>query len=114
MCCVPGRPPPRYPGHRKTQPKEHTADPAQQSLPSEILAAESIIGAGQAAGSGDGYFVLMLGIVGFLLFGLFNIKQIVGSINPNAVTEYLLSPEKKTRKSKSSKSDDKDDTLTLS
>ena len=89
-------------------------DQSQQSLSSAILAAGSIIGAGQAAGSGGGYFVVMLGIVGFLLFGLFSIKQIIGSINPNAVTEYLLSPEKKTRKSKSSKGDDKDDTLTLS
>ena len=112
MCCVPGRPRRRYPGRRKAQRKEHAADPSQQPLPAAILAAGSIIGAGQAAGSGDGYFVVMLGIVGFLLFGLFNIKQIVGSINPNAVTEYLLSPEKKLRKA--SKRDSKEETPTLS
>lgn len=59
-----------------------------------IACAGSIMAAGHAAGGSDqGYFVVVVGFLGFLLFGLFLIRTVAGTANFGQVMEYLFSPE---------------------
>jgi len=75
---------------------------AVRTVACAIACAGSIIGAGLAAGQPSGYFVVVLGFLGFAVFGLFMIHSLVGSVAPSNVMEYLFGTEKPRRRKKKS------------
>ena len=67
---------------------------AIRSVACAIACAASIVGAGLGAGAGaGGYFVVLLGFIGFVIFGLFTIRSVAGTVNFGRVMEYLFSGE---------------------
>ena len=75
---------------------------AVRAVACAIACSGSIVGAGLAAGQPSGYFVIVLGFIGFIVFGLFTIHQLVGSVNPSNVMEYMFGTEQPRRKKKKS------------
>lgn len=66
-------------------------DRAIRSIACALAFSASIIAAGLAAGGGDqGYFVVLLGLVGSVVFGLLLIRLIAGTASFNPVLEYLF------------------------
>ena len=65
---------------------------AIRAIACSIACAGSIIGAGLGAAADDGgYFVVLLGFLGFLIFGLFTIRTVSGTANFARILEYLFS-----------------------
>ena len=63
-----------------------------RSIACAIGCAGSIMGAGLGAGAEDGgYFVVLLGFLGFVIFGMFTIRTVVGTANFGGVMEYVFS-----------------------
>ncbi len=66
-------------------------DRSEHVLASSVACAGSLIGAGLGAGSGDGgYLVVVLGFIGFTVFGLVTLRLLTGSVHPTRVMNYLL------------------------
>ena len=69
-------------------------DNAIRSVACAVACAGSIMGAGLGAIADDrGYFVVLLGFLGFLIFGLLTIRGVAGTANVGGVIEYLFSPK---------------------
>jgi len=62
---------------------------ANRSIACAVACAGSIIGAGLGTVGTQGYFVVLLGSVGFFVFGLFLMRTIVGPLSFGRVMEYL-------------------------
>jgi len=71
---------------------------AVRSVACAIVCAGSIIGAGLGAGGENGYFVVLLGFVGFAVFGLLTIRMVTGTANFTKVIEYLFTTERPRKK----------------
>ncbi len=64
---------------------------AIRSIACAVACAGSIMAAGLGAGGGSqGYIVTLLGFVGFVVFGLFLIRALAGTLNVSRVMEYLF------------------------
>jgi hypothetical protein len=67
---------------------------AIRSIACAVACAGSIMGAGLGAAAGDGgYFVVVLGFLGFLIFGLFTIRTVSGTVKFAGILEYLFSAD---------------------
>lgn len=73
-----------------TQQGVFTVEDAIRSVACAIVCAGSIIGAGLGVGGENGYFVVLLGFIGFVVFGLFTIRMVTGTANFAKVMDYLL------------------------
>ena len=67
---------------------------AIRSIACAIACAGSIIGAGLGAAADDGgYFVVLLGFLGFLIFGLFTIRTVSGTAKLAGILQYMFSAD---------------------
>jgi hypothetical protein len=71
---------------------------AVRSIACAIVCAGSIIGAGIGAQGENGYFVVLLGFIGFAVFGVFTIRTVTGTAKFTNVIEYLSTNDQPKRK----------------
>ncbi len=69
---------------------------ADRSIACAIGFAASIIAAGLAAGGDEqGYFVIVLGLFGYVVFGLLLLKLIVGTAHAGQVLNFMFSSSRR-------------------
>jgi len=78
-----------------------TVENAVRSIACAIVCAGSIIGAGLGADGENGYFVILLGFIGFAVFGVITIRMVTGTANFTKVIEFLFTTERPKKKKSS-------------